>query len=353
MEFNFIEHFKQPDAKRYLFGATEEAAQLVDSLNKCGLDIVAVVDSFYPDLFFAGVPCIKVDALPCDALVLSCVTNSRPIDVAKFLDGHNIKQCDFFTFKRDSKIACPDIDFWQGAVTHYEQAQSDYHQVSMLLEDELSKQTFDAVTQFRVNCDLDYMKPFAFDITNMYFESFIFPMSNKPIFFDLGAFDGSDSQRFLDYESEGTCYLFEPIPEQVERLNKRFERDDRVNVLPYAVGKSDETVNFSLSGTSSKVVSNENTDCVAVEQVSLDRFIKTQSLIPDFVKMDVEGAEMDVLNGMKEFIKSNKPKLAVSVYHKVEHIIDVPLLLKALNPDYRFYLRHYTQGYSETVLFAV
>ena len=69
--------------------------------------------------------------------------------------------------------------------------------------------------------------------------------------------------------------------------------------------------------------------------------------------MDVEGAEQAVVDGILTLLSQHKPKLAVSVYHKVEDIIDIPLKIKQANPEYKFYLRHYTQGYSETVLFAV
>ncbi|MFT2112605.1 FkbM family methyltransferase [Marinomonas sp. 2405UD68-3] len=97
--------------------------------------------------------------------------------------------------------------------------------------------------------------------------------------------------------------------------------------------------------------SGENT--VSVQQVSLDQFCTENDIIPMYVKMDVEGVELDVLHGMAEVIKTHRPKLAVSVYHRAEHLTVIPNLLKQLCPDYTFYLRHYTQGYSETVLFAV
>ena len=71
-----------------------------------------------------------------------------------------------------------------------------------------------------------------------------------------------------------------------------------------------------------------------------------------FIKMDVEGAEMDVLKGMKYTIQRYKPKMAVCIYHKYQDIYDITAFLKALVPNYKFYFRHYNSNETECVLFC-
>ena len=57
------------------------------------------------------------------------------------------------------------------------------------------------------------------------------------------------------------------------------------------------------------------------------------------IKYDVEGAEIEALKGSKETIIKHLPNLAVSLYHKPEHLFKIPLLIKSWNLNYRFYLR--------------
>ena len=60
----------------------------------------------------------------------------------------------------------------------------------------------------------------------------------------------------------------------------------------------------------------------------------------DFIKLDVEGDEKNVLLGAKELIKNHSPRMMVSAYHKTEDLWELPLLLHKLNPEYRIYLGH-------------
>ncbi len=74
---------------------------------------------------------------------------------------------------------------------------------------------------------------------------------------------------------------------------------------------------------------------------------------PTFVKMDIEGAELDALQGARETITRHAPVLAICLYHRPDHLWEVPLYLKGLRPDYRLYLRRYGEDCWEQVLYAV
>jgi len=74
---------------------------------------------------------------------------------------------------------------------------------------------------------------------------------------------------------------------------------------------------------------------------------------PTFIKMDVEGAEYEALLGVQNTISHYKPDLAISVYHRIDHMWEIPLLLKTFNSSYNFYLRCHGSHGLETVLYAV
>ena len=69
--------------------------------------------------------------------------------------------------------------------------------------------------------------------------------------------------------------------------------------------------------------------------------------------MDIEGAEIEAINGARQIISKHKPDLAISVYHKIEHLWEIPLLLNTLDNNYKFYLRSHEHFNQETILYAV
>lgn len=71
-----------------------------------------------------------------------------------------------------------------------------------------------------------------------------------------------------------------------------------------------------------------------------------------FLKMDIEGSELNALKGAAETIKKWKPRLAICIYHKPEDIIEIPLYVKKLVPEYKLKMRQYSTYFYDTVMYA-
>ena len=71
-----------------------------------------------------------------------------------------------------------------------------------------------------------------------------------------------------------------------------------------------------------------------------------------FIKMDIEGAEQKALHGAGKIIKKYRPKLAISVYHLPNDIIEIPLMIHNMVSEYQLFLRHHYSNHWETVLYA-
>jgi hypothetical protein len=83
--------------------------------------------------------------------------------------------------------------------------------------------------------------------------------------------------------------------------------------------------------------------------------VRLDSELPEgatFLKLDVEGHELDTLKGAEETIRRCKPRIAVCVYHKDDDLLTIPAYLKSLHPDYHIGLRHCNPVRFDTICFA-
>jgi hypothetical protein len=101
-------------------------------------------------------------------------------------------------------------------------------------------------------------------------------------------------------------------------------------------------------GGSSTLSTDNKDNCV--QCVSLDDVLKNFG--PTFLKMDVEGEEMKTIVGAEKIIKRYRPDLAICVYHCINHLWDIALLIDSWNLGYKFYLKTHNSYTMETVLYA-
>ena len=97
----------------------------------------------------------------------------------------------------------------------------------------------------------------------------------------------------------------------------------------------------------------ESANGKTIDIISIDKFVSDNKIEHvDFIKMDIEGAELSALKGAVETIKRFKPKLAICVYHKGKDIFEIPEYLISIVPEYNFYLKHNSHTFGETVLYC-
>lgn len=213
-------------------------------------------------------------------------------------------------------------------------------------------QTQDVVVRYAAYKDILY--PIADTANPQYIEPDIFPPMENEIYVDVGVFDLQSSIDFSRWAAKGfeKIYAFEPDPRCYERSLARLNTMDddfhrKVELIPKGLSSQNGVLNFPAEYSGSGVYDGRT---IAVDVVSLDSFLNGKRVT--WIKMDVEGSEMDVLSGMKETILKHKPRLAVCVYHKYEDLLTIASYLLGLVPEYKFFLRHYNSNETETVLFC-
>lgn len=188
---------------------------------------------------------------------------------------------------------------------------------------------------------------------SQYFD--VFTPGRNEAFVDCGCFDGSTAFRFagwcgrLGYKK---IWSFEPDNNSYSLCKKTLSVLDKCNVYPYGLSDHNGTVLFWGNGKEDSriVVDDLSKNVTQIPIVTIDSFLENEDV--SFIKMDIEGAEYEALRGAAKIITEQKPRLAISIYHKREDIFLIPRLLLELREDYRFYLRHYSLITNETVLYA-
>lgn len=189
--------------------------------------------------------------------------------------------------------------------------------------------------------------------STQYFADDIFTLNDHESFLDGGAFTGDTVAEFLQHCSGkyNDIYAFEPESENYKKL-KCFARHYK-NIHAFQMGLSDQV----KTGRTSSYGMHSSVSESGEESVQLDSIdhILSLSESPEvtFIKMDIEGFECKALKGAVNTIHKFKPKLAICMYHSIEDMMNVPLLIHKIEPGYSLYIRHYSPGIVETVCYAV
>ena len=125
--------------------------------------------------------------------------------------------------------------------------------------------------------------------------------------------------------------------------------ESEVSVIEKAVYSSNTELYFKESNNGMSSIDSSGEVCV--KTATLDSVIEDRGDL--YIKMDIEGAEIEALRGAERLIRNCKPKLAICIYHKGEDVIKIPEMLLKYNEDYKFYIRHYSLTKNETVLYAI
>ncbi len=225
------------------------------------------------------------------------------------------------------------------------------------LYDDKSRDVMDNILKARITNNIEYIEK-AFS-PNQYFNE-ITRLTDNECFVDAGAYTGDTIIEFLEHVNYkyNKIYAFEPSDSIFKQLSENIsnvQNNNTINVYKNALFSSTKQLNFndSLPVGDHKIDENNLSGGVVVEAVSLDEIIDEKVT---FIKMDIEGSELDALKGAEKIIRKYKPKLAISVYHKVDDLVRIPEYIMSLGLDYKYYLRHHcvaTIFGVETVFYAV
>jgi FkbM family methyltransferase len=221
-----------------------------------------------------------------------------------------------------------------------------------MLEDEISKKIYQEYIKKRINRKINYADLKEKQENEYIIEELKLGEEAETIV-DAGAYTGGRIVLFKNILNEkiNKIFAFEADVNTFEMLKKTVEINklsQLVVLFNFALFRESTLVNFkTTSGPTSFITMNGNS---LIKAVKLDDIINEKVT---FIKMDIEGGEMDALIGAEEILKRYKPKLAISLYHNAVHLWEIPIFLKTTVPEYKFYIRHHSDFFDSLILYAV
>ncbi len=184
--------------------------------------------------------------------------------------------------------------------------------------------------------------------------------SEGDVAIDAGGCYGDTALYFAHKAGPGgkvASFEFLPVNLGIYRRNIGLnpELAGRIRLYEHPVwSESGQEMFVSAAGPGTRVLlQTDDPHALKVETLKIDDLICRGDLPRiDFIKMDIEGAEMAALKGAESVLRRFKPKLAITVYHDFRDFWTIPQFLDGLGLGYRFHLRHFTIHAEETVLFA-
>lgn len=326
-----------------MYGMGDGAEKILAVMEKYGIrptDFMAS-DEFVRGHSFKGFRVKKlseIEELYNDFIVVICFGTDLP-DVMENIDKIRAK---YETYAPDVPVAGDGL-FDSDYISDHE---FEIMQLKPLLADDLSRDTLDLIMRYRITGDLDILKKSespkseAIEMLNI---------GLNETYVDCGAYNGDTVEEFLRFTGKqfNRIYAVEPDRRNFAKLRRRlyYISANLLIAKNAAAWSSDTKLIFNnKAGRGSAMLTEITENNYTGRGIETDAITVDTLLIGErasLIKYDVEGSEREALLGSAETIRKYKPRLVVSLYHRVGDIIELPLLIHELNPNYRMFLRHH------------
>jgi len=338
----------------WLFGAGKFAQDVYATLQANQFTIRGFIETHPQRTELLGVPVLsleKVAFAPEDQLVIAIHNRTAPLDqLANRARAHGFVN---ITYPWDIHRQFSEQLGWRFWLSGPEQLLAGLDHLKALhhrLADDESRRCLYRIVAFRLGLDSSYGS-FQHDLVQYFNPLTLAALPERPLsYIDGGAFDGDSLLQLATRHPIAQAYCFEPDPENYRKLLNRLQTSPfPVQCLPLGLMHTYQVLSFAGGQGEGGTLSGEGNIHVAC--VALDDLLPNTAV--DFIKLDVEGAEIQALHGASRLIEKHRPTLAISLYHRPEDLWAIPEALDSIYPSYRLFIRQHYFNSFESVLYAI
>jgi FkbM family methyltransferase len=279
------------------------------------------------------------------------IASHRVLNASKRLRDQGFRTViPFATLQTLAPEQFPPHMFYQNLLDDLWENRGKYKALHDRLADDRSRQVLDAVLGFRQTLDpLILQRVLSED--DLYAPKGLFEFTHNETYVDGGSYDGDTIRSFIDrvHARFDDIYAFEPDPATFEKLRNNFRHEPRVH--PVHAGLHSHVGQLRFRDDASRGAIFANDGAIEMPVTTIDDVLGNSRLT--YVKMNIEGAEIDALHGGRNAICKWLPRLAISVYHRASDLWRIPEVILEMSSEYELYLRQHDGGIIETVLYAL
>lgn len=321
---------KESDLPTVLYGMGLGAEKVMANLQQQDIEVrdVFASDEFVRGHYFKGFKVMKYSEI-CekydDFNVVLCFA-SHIDSVIEKIEQINKKHT---VYAPDVPVAGGGLFCRQFVKEHEKEFDFAFHQ----LADEESRRVYLDIINFKISGKIEYLLR-SFGEKEEVYQNILQLNTNENIL-DLGAYDGDTIREFLSFTGGRyqSITALEPDKKNFKKLLKNTDTLKNIKCLNMGAWNQKDTLIFSTKAGRNSRLSAEG------EQVKVTD-IDSLNIPATFIKMDIEGSELKALDGMKQTIKNNHPKLYVCAYHRNEDLYSLPAKILKTDSSYKIYFRH-------------
>lgn len=332
MERDLWQYLKTAQKPIVLYGMGNGADKIIKVLeeNHIRFSGIFASDGFQRDKLFHGMKIESYSALKerfGDMIVLLCFGSQR----AEVIENVKRISC-------EQELYAPEVPVVGGGLfnlEYYEKNKARFDEIYTALADEKSKQTFLNVIKYKVSGKLGYL--FECEVAeDEPYKSFL-EAQPKERFLDLGAYNGDTAldfaRRFDDYEK---IIAVEPDKKTFKKLILNTENLKNTACHNMCISDFTGKGKFSMKAGRNSIISDNGNEA---RFSTVDDLLGGENI--SFIKMDVEGEERNAILGAENTIRTQKPRMLISAYHRTEDLFSIPEAVLSIRNDYKIYMRHF------------
>lgn len=315
-----------------LYGTGDGADKILDVMAEKGIPCAGVFasDGFVRRRTFREMPVLSYEKAKKEfgeeMIVLIAFGSSLPSVMERF-----------FALAARHEVYAPDVPVAGGALfdgSFYEENKDKIKKARALFADDPSKHLYDAMLEAKRNGSVqalaEHLSSDEEILSLLRAERFRVTM-------DLGAYNGDTALKLIDVCPKlETVIALEPDERNFRKLCFHTTSTRKVEAYYAAAWDKEEVLAFRKGGGRG-IRKSGGEKTVQVMGTPADKFLDGRK--PDYIKIDVEGAERQAIEGCRDSITRYVPALRIALYHRSADLFELPLLIHELQPSYRLYLR--------------
>lgn len=323
------EKIKESGLPVVVYGMGNGADKVIDEFNRLSIPVMGVTasDDFVRGQIFRGFKVKKLSDFDGDFIIAVAFASCIP-EVMNHI----------YSLAEKYRVIVPCVPVFGEEIFNRDFIEKNAVKINAAyrLFDDASKPIFAGCVNFMFGGELETLRGITTDKEEV-FEN-ILSFNENESYLDLGAYRGDTVEEFLHYcggKYESITAL-EPDRRTFKKLCDYLENVEKSEAYQKAIYSECKTLIFSSKAGRQSTIAEKGEE---IEATTVDELYKYKNVT--YIKMDVEGAEAEALEGAIATLKQQKPKLNIALYHRSADIFELPLRIAEINPDYKFHLRRH------------